>query len=184
MYSVNGTGRIRLATPGTTANGLLGQVSTTASDVLFTVSVDKTPTGTGTYVSANGRNVVGAGAYRAKIVLRSTGVVGLSLVRVNSSGGGEVTLQAATNAPGLSFAAGDQLKVRLQVTGTSPTTIRAKVWKLGTTEPSAWQRSITDATAALQIAGGVGVTVYLSSAATNAPVIATIDDLLVVEPQG
>ncbi|WP_104083485.1 PKD domain-containing protein [Cryobacterium sp. Y11] len=184
MYSVTGTGRIRLATPGTTANGLLGQVSTTASDVLFTVSVDKTPTGTGTYVSANGRNVVGVGAYRAKVVLRSTGVVGLSLVRVNSSGGGEVTLQAATNAPGVSFLAGDQLKVRLQVTGTSPTTIRAKVWKLGSEEPVTWQRSITDATAALQIAGGVGFTCYLSSSATNAPVIASIDDLLVVEPQG
>ncbi|WP_241977977.1 PKD domain-containing protein [Cryobacterium sp. TMS1-13-1] len=184
MYSVDGTGRIRLATPGTTANAFLGQVSSTASDLLFTVSVDKMPTGTGIYVSASGRNIVGVGAYRAKIVLRSTGLVGLSLSRVNSAGAGEVTLQSATNAPSLSFAAGDQLKMRLQVTGTSPTTIRAKVWKLGATEPTTWQRAITDATASLQTAGGVGVTVYLSSSATNAPVIGTIDDLLVVAPVG
>jgi hypothetical protein len=142
------------------------------------------PIGTGIYVSASGRNVVGVGAYRAKIVLRSTGLVGLSLSKVNSAGGGEVTLQSATNAPGLSFAAGDQLKVRLQVTGTSPTTIRAKVWKLGTTEPTSWQRTITDAAAGLQTAGGIGVTIYLSSSATNAPVIGTIDDLLAVEPVG
>jgi PKD repeat protein len=184
MYSVDGTGRMRLATPGTTANAFLNQVSSTASDLLFTVSVDKIPIGTGIYVSASGRNVVGVGAYRAKIVLRSTGLVGLSLSKVNSAGGGEVTLQSATNAPGLSFAAGDQLKVRLQVTGTSPTTIRAKVWKLGTTEPTSWQRTITDAAAGLQTAGGIGVTIYLSSSATNAPVIGTIDDLLAVEPVG
>lgn len=182
MYSVNGTGRMRLATAGTTANGFLNQVSSTASDLLFTVSVDKPPIGTGTYISASGRNVVGIGAYRAKIVLRSTGLVGISLVRVNSSGGGEVSLQSAINAPGLSFAAGDQLTVRVQVTGTSPTTIRAKVWKLGTTEPATWQRSITDATAALQAAGGVGVSIYVSGSATNTPVIGSIDDLLVVQP--
>lgn len=67
-------------------------------------------------------------------------------MRVNSSDGGEVSLQSAINAAGLSFVAGDQLKVRMQVTGTSPTTIRAKVRKLGTTEPATWRRSITDAT--------------------------------------
>lgn len=182
MYSVNDTGRMRLATAGTTANGFLNQVSSTASDLLFTVSVDKPPIKTGTYISASGRNVVGVGAYRAKIVLRSTGLVGISLVRVNASGGGEVSLQPAINAPGLSFAAGDQLKVRMQVTGTSPTTMRAKVWKLGTTEPATWHRSIADATAALQAAGGVGVSIYVSGAATNTPVIGTIDDVLVVQP--
>jgi hypothetical protein len=89
MYSVDGTGRIRLATPGTTANAFLGQVSSTASDLLFTVSVDKMPTGTGIYVSASGRNVVGVGAYRTKIVLRSTGLVGLSLSRRNHAAVGD-----------------------------------------------------------------------------------------------
>ncbi|SEN55178.1 hypothetical protein [Cryobacterium luteum] len=61
--------------------------------------------------------------------------------------------------------------------------MRAKVWKLGTTEPATWQRSTTDATAALQAAGGVGVSLYVSGSATNTPVIGSIDDLLVVQPQ-
>ena len=184
MYSVDGVGRMRLALAGKTANGLLNQVLSSTSDVQFTMSVDKAATGSGTYISAIGRNVVGVGAYRAKIVLRTTGLVALSLARVNASGGDEVTLQAAANVPGISFTAGDQLKVRLQVTGTNPTTLRAKVWKLGAAEPASWQRSITDATAALQTVGGIGVTVYLSSSATSAPVTATIDGLFAVEPRG
>ena len=68
--------------------------------------------------------------------------------------------------------------MRFQVTGTNPTTVRAKVWKVGAAEPAAWLVSTTDSTAALQAAGGVGMWVYLSSAATNAPVVATFDDLV------
>jgi PKD repeat protein len=39
----------------------------------------------------------------------------------------------------------------------------------GATEPSTWQVSATDSATALQAAGSVGVTNYLSSAATNPP---------------
>jgi hypothetical protein len=66
--------------------------------------------------------------------------------------------------------------VRLQVTGTGPTSLRAKVWVAGTTEPAAWAVSATDATAGLQAAGSVGVGDYLSGSATNAPVVVRFDD--------
>ncbi len=106
----------------------------------------------------------------------------ISLVRVNSTGGAETTLQPAINLPGLTYAAGDRLNVRFQAAGASPTALNLKVWKVGTAEPSAWQRTVTDSTAGLQSAGGVGLRTYLSSTSTNAPVTVSFDDLVVTAP--
>ncbi|MBN1098038.1 hypothetical protein JKP76_19675 [Blastococcus sp. TML/C7B] len=69
--------------------------------------------------------------------------------------------------------------MRLQVVGTAPTTVRVKVWPAGSAEPTEWQRTATDSTAALQAPGGVGLTTYLSGSATNAPVALRMDDLAV-----
>jgi PKD repeat protein len=182
-YSVTGgTGRLRMATLGGTLNAYLDGASQQAGDLRFSIAVDKPPTGSGIFLSAIGRRVTVVGAYQAKIVLRVGGTVGISLVRVNTSGGGEVALTPAINIPGLVYAAGDRLNVRLQVIGASPTTLNLKVWKAGTPEPAAWQRTATDATAGLQAAGGIGLRTYLSSTATNAPVTATIDDLVLTAP--
>ena len=79
--------------------------------------------------------------------------------------------------PGLTYAGGDQVRVRVQVTGTAPTTVRAKIWRVGTTEPVAWLVSATDSTAALQVPGGIGLVSYLSSTAPKAPLYARFDDL-------
>jgi hypothetical protein len=70
------------------------------------------------------------------------------------------------------------MHLRVQVFGTDPTTIRAKVWKAGQPEPAAWQLSATDATASLQVPGGIGVSFYLGGTATVAPVTVAIDDLV------
>jgi PKD repeat protein len=180
-YSVSGTGRVIFSAPGVSNNAYLANVSSTATDLRMTVSADKRPTGNGIYVSPIARRVVGVGAYQAKIVLRSTGAVGLALVRANATGG-EVFLQSSIDIPGLTLAAGDTLAVRVQAIGTNPTTLRAKVWKSGSAEPASWQRSVTDTTAALQAAGGIGIDMYMSSTATNAPVTLTLDDLNAVTP--
>ena len=98
--------------------------------------------------------------YGAKLRFYPTGAVTLQ-----ASGGTAIVL------PGLTYVAGDQLQVRVQVVGTSPTIIRAKVWRVGETEPAAWQVSVTDnTTAALQGPGGVALQVYLPTSATNAKV--------------
>lgn len=178
MFSVDGAARIRVATAGVTASAYLAQLSQAQTDFRFILSSDKVATGGGTFISASGRRIVGVGAYQAKIVLRSSGLVALSLVRVNGSGAGEVVLQPAISVPGLTLAAGDRLNVRVQVTGANPTTVQAKVWPVNGAEPTAWQRTITDATAGLQTAGGLGITLYISSSATNTPVVGTIDDLI------
>jgi large repetitive protein len=71
------------------------------------------------------------------------------------------------------------LRLRLQASGSGTTSLNAKVWKTGAVEPAAWQATITDTTAGLQTAGGVGVNAYLSTTATTAPVTATFDKLSV-----
>ncbi|MHA7304557.1 PKD domain-containing protein [Arthrobacter sp. TMN-49] len=58
----------------------------------------------------------------------------------------------------------------------------AKVWELGSAEPTNWQRSITDATAALQGTGGLGLATYLSSTANNAPLTVSMDNLRAITP--
>lgn len=183
-YSVaNGTGRLRMAAPGMTLNAYLDGAPQQAGDLRLGFTADKVATGSGTFVSVIGRRIATVGAYQAKIVHRSTGAVGVSLVRVNSTGGGEVVLQSAINVPGLTLAAGERLEVRLQVLGASPTTMNLKVWKAGTAEPAAWQRTATDSTAGLQTTGGIGVRTYLSSTSTNAPVTVSFDDLVLRTPQ-
>ncbi len=63
--------------------------------------------------------------------------------------------------------------------GTAPTTVRARAWKIGAAEPTTWHLTRTDATAGLQVAGGIRLTSYLSSAATTGPVTMRLDDLRV-----
>src|SRR5690606_32116285 len=93
----------------------------------------------------------------------------------------ETTLQTRT-VTGLTVSSGDRLNVRVQATGTSPTTFRAKVWKVGTAEPSDWIASVTDSASSLQGAGAVGLGTYLSGSATNAPVTASFDNFWAGNP--
>jgi hypothetical protein len=106
----------------------------------------------------------------------ANGATTLQLTRL--SGGAETVLGQFT--PGITLAAGQQLQLRVEVTGASPTTLRAKTWRTGTAEPAAFSVTATDSTAGLQGGGSVGLLSYLSSAATNAPVVARFDNFEVL----
>lgn len=54
------------------------------------------------------------------------------------------------------------LMVRVAISGTSPTTLKLKVWRKNYAEPSSWTVSVTDSTAGLQAAGAVGIVGHLS----------------------
>jgi len=154
---------------GGTLTSSLGTVSSTSTDVSVSLSPDKLLTGGGAWITLQGRTV-GSDVYAARVRLQADGTVQLHLMRsATALRGGTVT--------GVTYGAGDQLKLRLQVTGTSPTTISAKVWKGDATEPSAWTYTITDSTAALQSAGGLGIQTYLFGTVTNGPVTLRYDDL-------
>jgi PKD repeat protein len=171
-----GVGTITMANPGQGPSIYLNGVQATDTDLQVTATTDKPGSGSGIYLSAIGRRVAGQGDYRVKIRLLSTGQVGLTLLRTNSAGA-ETVIKAETIVTGLTYTAGTQLRVRLQVTGTGTTTLRAKVWLAGGTEPGTWTSSGTDTTAGLQAAGGVGLMAYLATGATNAPVVASFDNL-------
>jgi hypothetical protein len=83
------------------------------------------------------------GAGRANIFIRAQRSDGTAL-------GGDVD----TRVPA---ADGAVIWQRVQFQGTNPTTLRARVWRDGTTEPSTWMLTTTDANAAQQTAGMVGL---------------------------
>ncbi|MER7131989.1 serine/threonine-protein kinase [Streptosporangium saharense] len=171
-YSVDGEkGRITML-PGAGSTAYLDGVKETGTDLGFTFTGDKPPTGGGIYVSAVGRRVPTVGSYRAHVSLRPTGKVLFQLIRTEA-GRGEIDLAQALGVTGLT--AGVAMRVRVQVTGTSPTTIRGKVWAAGAAEPD-WLLSVTDATSGLQVPGGAGIATYLSRKATDIPVTVTVDD--------
>ena len=173
-----GTGRIVLSKPGIGADAAL-PASAASTDLTVALAADKTATGGGMYVYVGGRRVAG-GEYRAKVQLRSNATVSLALAR--TAGNVETLLTPTIVLPSLTYSPGDRLLVRLQVTGASPTTVQARVWKSGTAEPGAWQVATTDTTPALQVAGSIGVNIYLSSTATNVPITALLDDLVARTP--
>ncbi len=128
---------------------------------------------TGIQVALVGRGNA-TNAYRGKLALSSTGTLTAYLTRVVA--GAETTV-AQTPVTGLTYASGETLHLRLQVIGSGSTALQFKVWKGSDPEPASWRLSTTDTTAALQSAGGIGVWTYLSSAATNAPVTVTVDNV-------
>ncbi len=166
--------------PGSGRAGYLNGVSSSSTDVSVQVTLDKPATGGGTFVSVVGRRVTSPSVadYRLKLRYLSSGSVQAFLVRV--AGGVERDLVTLAPVPGLTVAAGETLNSRLQVDGTSTTSLRANVWKAGEAEPAVWLMTATDDTAALHVPGGVGVVTYLSGSATNAPQSVSVDNLTVI----
>jgi PKD repeat protein len=182
-YGVNGSAGTMVNPAGSGRLAYLAGISAPAAEALITFGLDKVANGSGTYLSTHARRITGQGSYAAKAQVTGTGSVTLALSRTNSAGA-ETVIQAATGIPGLTYTVGDKLTMRVQAVQTSPTTttVRSKVWKTGTAEPAAWQRSITDSTAGLQTAGHVGFSSYVSSGATNGPITIAVDQLVVTAP--
>ncbi|MFD3443753.1 PKD domain-containing protein [Microbacteriaceae bacterium 4G12] len=172
-YSVSG-GVGRLATPsGSTRNAYLQSVSSADTEVQVTAAITQPVTGSGAYVSAIARRTT-AGEYLGRVKVLADGSTSVQVMRDSTS------LQNVA-LPGVRFAAGERMQIRVQATGVSPTTVRAKVWPLGAAEPDAWQVSATDATAGLQQAGSIGLRSYLSGSA-GSPIAFTFDGLKVGAP--
>jgi PKD repeat protein len=179
LFSVaDGKGRVSVAAskgPQIHLSGMTGtDLETTAA-----LSVDRAATGGGTYLSVVGRGATNEG-YRGKARIMPDGSVQLSLVRLVA--GAETTLGTAA-MPVSTFSAGDTLKFRLRVSGTLPTSLSLKVWNSTASEPSGWQITASDSTVGLQKPGGVGLAVFLSSSATNGPIVVTMDDVTVAPAQ-
>jgi len=174
-YSVAGGVGLQVVPAGSTKTSSLAGVSSNATDLTVSFALDKMPTGGGAYISAIGRDV-GSTNYQARVWVQSNGAVQLQLLQ----GGTAIQL---VNVTGLTFTTASTLNVRLQVFGTSPTTVRARVWSAVAIEPAAWLASATDSTPALQVAGSVGLRSYLSGTATDTPVTTRFDNFTVSNVQ-
>jgi hypothetical protein len=64
-----------------------------------------------------------------------------------------------------------RLEVRVRTSGAGTTDVAATVWAAGTAEPAAPQLVRTDATAALQAPGAVGISAYRPGSATAATAV-------------
>lgn len=165
-----GVASFATATTGSQTGAYLGGVSKTDSDTTVTVTTDKVGTGNGVYIYTVGRRTASNNEYRGRIRLTSSNTVAVAITGLLNSST-EATLATEVSLAGVTYTPGLQLKVRLQVVGTSPTTLRLKVWPASVAEPGTWTRTATDSTATLQAAGSVGLSSFLSGSATNAPVV-------------
>jgi CSLREA domain-containing protein len=155
--------------------GLSGVVARDV-DVSLRVRADRPAQGATQFVYVVVRRD-GDGEYRARIRFAPGGTASIRATRVT---GGAATDLGRETAVSL---AGGWVRLRAQVTGSNPTSIRIKAWDAADPEPLAWQWLGTDDAAPLQDAGALGVRTYLSGGTTNAPVTFSIDDLVATEPR-
>jgi PKD repeat protein len=176
-FSTTGTvGMIKLASAGSGPTATLGAVGSADVDLSLNMSLDKASSGSGTYVSVAVRKV-GTSEYRTTAKFLAGGSVQLQLLKIVN--GASTSLKTVTVA-GLTYTAGDTETLQFQVSGSATVTLNAKIFKAGTTEPSAWQATATDSSATLSTTGGVALYPYLSGSSTLGAVVATFDDLKVV----
>lgn len=171
-FSVNGSAGRIFSNIYDTRGAMLNSVSSKNSDLTAKFTVDRT--GAGYSWTLIGRQV-GSDNYSARVRFEAGDTMRIYILR------GETAIGSSVVLPG-TYVAGTELSVRLQVTGTSPTTVRTKVWRSADSEPTAWLLSGTDTTAALQANGSVGLLTYLGGTSTTPNATMSMNSFTVVDP--
>jgi CSLREA domain-containing protein len=169
--AVNGTaGTFKLAKAATGGGEYLPGVTALDTDALVNVATNLAPAGGtwGQVAYLTARRVAANTEYRVRLRFTTSGTLRLSFVKVvgNTT---EVMIGSEVAVSGVPYVAGRAYSLRFDVSGTSPTTLQAKAWVAGTTEPSKWTLTATDSESALQAAGCPGTRVFLGGNATNVP---------------
>lgn len=157
VSSVAGTGNLALPA-GQSRTMTLQGLSIADTETTVTASLDQGPATGGSYFGTVAR-VNGSDHYAVRAWLRTDGRVWLVAQR------GSTVM--ATQPLSQQWSAGEQLQLRVEVSGSAPTTIRAMLWELGDPQPASWQLTMTDATAALQGSGSVGLHAARGGASTS-----------------
>jgi PKD repeat protein len=181
-YAVSG-GSATMTVPasGSTRSATLGSVSAGAVDETVEASLSALPAAGSNYLYLVAREAAANTDYRARVRIGADGTVRLAVV--GRSGTTTDTLIGTENlVGGFAVAPGTAIRARFQVVGNSPTTLQAKVWLAGDTEPGAWQASVTDSTTAQQSPGAIGLAVTVSASNTAVPMTATFRDYSAVTP--
>ncbi|MFT3877004.1 MAG: right-handed parallel beta-helix repeat-containing protein [Propioniciclava sp.] len=156
-FSVSGgVGAIDLS-PGDTRAASLRSPSGTSAVVSAQVSLDRLQTQGTSGITLVGRQI-GSAYYGAHLRVSADGSARLYALR-HDTGLGESAPVAGKFTPGAVY------NMKVEVTGTASTTVRAKAWPVNSAEPSNWQIVVADNAASLQAAGSTGVIAYESGAA-------------------
>ncbi|MGV2900239.1 PKD domain-containing protein, partial [Microbacterium sp. AGC62] len=162
----DGVGKLNLA-PGDTREMLLQGTSLLDTSARINYTLSSGPS-TGIAYEGLGARRSGSNGYRALAWHRADGSTWIVIQRNG-------TAIASTAVAGLTWTAGSTFNLAMETTGSTTTTIRAKLWAGGAAEPASWQLSTTDATAALQVAGAPTVYSYRSGTGTGSN-LASFDD--------
>jgi len=174
----NGAGSIVVPGAGSNRAAFLNNVNAGELDMEVRIAADKMPAGGAYFAYVEARHN-GTSSYRGQLIFEPDGSIRVDGTAVIN--GTESALGTQVTVPGVTATAGGYIRLRMQVTGSNPTTIRVKAWADGQTEPTGWQFTATDSRAAVQGPGGVGVRAYLAKAVTDAPVTFSFDDLNVTQ---
>lgn len=178
VFAVNGSAGTITLTAGATRYGRLAGVAAGDADMSVTVGLDRLPVVGSTFIYLVGRQTSVNTEYRMKVRIAPDGRVYVQPTMAVS--GRETSLGSEFLVAGLTATPGASLKVRGQFFGSSPTTIRMRVWDTSQSEPATWVTTVTDSQAQLQVPGSLALRAYLALKVTNGPVVASFDDLLVV----
>lgn len=178
-YSLDGSsGVIKLPSAGASGAASLASVSARDVNVFAQIAQDTAFSGGGTYNTFIVRQA-GTSDYRMTVRISSDGTVRLNLTkRVN----GTSTSLGDALVSGLTLSPGDVMDVRFVASGNGTTTLEAKAWKQGASEPASAQLKKTDTAPELQSEGAFGINTYLSGTVTVVPVTVRLDNLLVTAP--
>jgi hypothetical protein len=152
---------------------LVRDVDVTARFALSAVPVGDTVNGI-----LRGRRIDASNRYGAVALVDTAGAVTVAVDRLV---GGVNTILGSFAATGVTLVAGTYLRVRFQVSGAYPTTLRVRAWLDGDSEPTTWASEQTDSSAALQTAGSIGILSGANAALTNGPIVFSWDDLAAYE---
>ena len=157
-----------LRAAGDDVGAWLPAVSQPSADLRTTLSLTGAPTASGVNTHLLVRRVTATNDYRGRLRFLADGSVWVALSK-RAGSTTETTLGAEVRLPG-TYAAGQELEVRVVAAAPAggATTLSLTAWPKGTPEPAAPTLTRTDATAALQAPGSVGLNAYLSGKATAA----------------
>lgn len=173
--TASGGGRMRLRA-GDGFEARLDATQLKTSDITVATSADSLPDAVGHYTAVIARSVGSSTDYRVKVRTMADGSVAAWLVR--RVGNVETVLTSAAH-PSVRVPTGQALLMRVRVSGQGASTLQAKVWAGGTTEPSGWWLTANDSTPSLQRAGSPGLYGYSHGSATGQPVTMYWDALAV-----
>ncbi len=158
-------GAISFTAAGTARQASLASTSLLDTDVTVQITVSKKPVGGDVKMLLAVRQGADGSAYRGYLRIRPSGEL-LIGAELRQASGTVVPLQEAPVSIG-AMTVSSYWKLRVWVSGASPSRIRVKAWKVST-QPATWPIDLTSSESGLQDSGFVGIGGEVESGVSNA----------------